>query len=168
MHQRSGTPTSSPATRKSPETSLDPETVYLGEPAKSVLIVEDDRELADVLRALVKSRGYEVCVAHRGVEALWDVLSRDYDAIVCDMVMPTMPGDMFYLAVKKMKPHLCRRFLFITGHHHEPKIAAFLSSVSGAVLLKPLDTAALFLQIAAVIEDTARRQQLALEPTGLV
>lgn len=146
---------------------VDPNAVELDMPTRAVLIVEDDLELAEVLRVVIESRGFEVCVAHRGVDALWDVLSRDYDAIVCDMVMPKMSGDMFYLAVKKMKPHLCRRFLFITGHHQEPRIAAFLSSVSGAVLLKPLDTAALFLQITALIDDTLRRQQLALEPANL-
>ena len=30
--------------------------------------------------------------------------------------MPTMAGDMFYLAVQKTKPQLCSRFLFVTGH----------------------------------------------------
>jgi DNA-binding NarL/FixJ family response regulator len=56
------------------------------------------------------------------------------------MVMPNLAGDMFYMAVERVKPHLCKRFLFMTGHQGERKIDDFIRSVRGLVLWKPFKT----------------------------
>ena len=73
-----------------------------------------------------------------GVEGLNEIMKCDFDVIICDMMMPRMAGDMFYLAVTKMKPLLCSRFLFITGYGAEPKINAFLKKTGRQVLIKPV------------------------------
>ena len=43
-------------------------------------------------------------LAERGVEGVHEVLASEFDAILCDMQMPTLPGDMFYRAVERMRP----------------------------------------------------------------
>lgn len=144
--------------------SLDSLPVECSEERKSILLVEDDEDLSAVLKILLQCQNYDVCVANRGVQGIGDILSRDFDVIICDMVMPTMPGDMFYLAVNKVKPHLCRRFIFITGHQHQPRIAAFLATVDRTILIKPLATRDLFLHVAAIISETGRRRELGVEP----
>ena len=72
--------------------------------------------------------------ASKGVQK---ILHSDFDAIVCDMVMPNFPGDMFYRAVQNSRPHLCKRFVFISGHQDNPKITQFIEEVKGVVLWKP-------------------------------
>ena len=62
----------------------------------------------------------------------------EFDVILCDVLMPRMAGDMFYLAVQKTKPHLCDRFLFITGHSKNPKVDIFLKKTGRLVLTKPV------------------------------
>ena len=121
---------------------------------RRVLLLDDDVELCDLLRNVIKGYGYEPTVVHRGVEGVREIMSRDYDAIVCDMMMPTMPGDMFYLAVQRLKPHLCRRFIFITGHQNNPKVECFLRVAAGAVIYKPMSTEALRSKIAEIIAET--------------
>jgi len=74
---------------------------------------------------------------HNGVEGVHEVLSSDFEVILCDMLMPTLPGDMFYRAVERMRPHLCNRFIFMTGYRANSKINQFIESVKGTVLLKP-------------------------------
>jgi hypothetical protein len=59
------------------------------------------------------------------------------------MVMPNLAGDMFYLAVERVKPQMCRRFIFSTGHQDDPKIDAFIRKVNGLVLWKPFALQAL-------------------------
>src|ERR1700722_18930367 len=93
---------------------------------KSILLLDDDIELADTLKLLLESRNFLVTTVKNGVEGLHEVMSMDFDIVMCDMIMPTMPGDMFYLAVQRTKPHLCNRFIFITGHSGNPKIDDFL------------------------------------------
>jgi DNA-binding response OmpR family regulator len=57
-----------------------------------VLVVEDERKLADVLRQGLEERGYAVDVAHDGVEALSLAGSADYDCAVLDLMLPRRDG----------------------------------------------------------------------------
>jgi CheY-like chemotaxis protein len=123
-------------------------------PLRKVLLLDDDLDLCDILKTVIGWHRYEVTVVHRGVEGVRAIMERDYDAIVCDIMMPNMPGDMFYLAVQQLKPHLCKRFVFITGHEGNPAVNAFLKLASGFVLFKPLATDQLILKIGQVVATT--------------
>lgn len=119
---------------------------------KSVLIVEDDATLATLLKEELESRGYRVTVAPNGAEGVQQILASDFDVIACDMVMPNFPGDMFYLAVQRSRPHLCQRFVFITGHQHDPKIVKFIKQTGCMALWKPFETR----QLLDAIESVTR------------
>lgn len=105
---------------------------------RNILLVDDDAALAESLRNLLEAHNFVVTVARNGTEGIKEVMALDFDAVVCDMMMPGMAGDMFFLAVQRTKPALCRRFVFITGHGDEPKVDAFIRSVGGLVLHKPV------------------------------
>ncbi|MGB8356632.1 MAG: response regulator [Chthoniobacteraceae bacterium] len=121
---------------------------------KSILLLDDDIELADTLKALLESRNFLVTTVKNGVEGLHEVMSMDFDVVMCDMMMPTMPGDMFYLAVQRTKPNLCNRFIFITGHSGNPKIDDFLKKVDAMVLYKPVSTKDLVNAISFVLKQS--------------
>jgi len=121
---------------------------------KSILLLDDDIELADTLKQLLESRNFLVTTVKNGVEGLHEVMSFDFDVVMCDMMMPTMPGDMFYLAVQRTKPQLCSRFIFITGHTGNPKIDEFLKKVDAMVLAKPVSTSELVNAISFVLKKS--------------
>ena len=61
---------------------------------RSVLIVEDDRAIADELSEILQARGFVVKVAHDGAKA-WSILHEDGyqpSVILMDMMMPVMDG----------------------------------------------------------------------------
>ena len=122
---------------------------------KSILLVDDDTELADTLKELLESRNFVVAVQPNGAAALREVQAIDYDVIVCDMLMPKMAGDMFYLAVKKIKPELAARFVFVTGHADNPKVEEFLKSIDALVIFKPVLMEELVEMISLVLKRTA-------------
>ncbi len=124
---------------------------------KSILLLDDDIELADTLKALLESRNFVVTTASNGVEGLREIMDMDFDVIICDMVMPSLPGDMFYLAVQKTKPHLCDRFVFITGHSDNPRVDAFLKKTNGFLLIKPVLTDELVPMISQVLQRTSAK-----------
>src|SRR5882757_3501977 len=124
---------------------------------KNILLVDDDEALANTLKQLLESRNFIVTTAHNGAEALREVLAFDFDVIICDMMMPKMPGDMFYLAVQKTKPEMAKRFLFVTGHADNPKVEAVLKSVDGLVVFKPVLTEELVRMISYVLNRTAHQ-----------
>ncbi len=119
---------------------------------KSILLLDDDIELADTVKLLLEAHNFVVTTAKNGVEGLREVMAMDFDVIICDMMMPTMPGDMFYLAVQKVKPNHCKRFLFVTGHGRDAKISDFLQKTDGLVLFKPVPTDELLQMISLVLQ----------------
>ena len=124
---------------------------------KSILLLDDDVELSDALKSVLESHNFVVTTVGDGGEGLREVMQTDFEAIVCDLMMPGMPGDMFYLAVTKVKPHLADRFVFITGHKGNPKVDEFLESIDPVVLYKPVATDELVRMIALVMRN--RKQQ---------
>jgi len=125
---------------------------------KNILLVDDDEELAFTLKQLLELHNFIVTTAHNGAEALREVLAFDFDVIICDMMMPKMPGDMFYLAVQRSKPELAKRFMFVTGHADNPKVDAFLKSVDDAVVIfKPVLNEELVRMISFVLNRTENK-----------
>lgn len=105
---------------------------------KHVLLVDDDAEMAAALKALLEANDFMVSWASNGVDALKVVMDLEVDAVLCDLMMPKMPGDMFYLAVERVKPQVCQRFIFITGYENHPKFGPFLKNIQAVVLYKPV------------------------------
>lgn len=108
-----------------------------------VLLLEDDAAFQEVIRDFLKESGYAVVTARSGVEGLREVMNGDFAAILCDMLMPTLPGDMFYRAVERIRPELCERFVFMTGHLGDHNTNAFIREVDREVLFKPFRMRAL-------------------------
>jgi DNA-binding response OmpR family regulator len=102
-----------------------------------VLLVEDDDQFEQMLKDFLESHSFDVVAVRNGAEGVREVMSSDFSVIVCDMMMPKLPGDMFYRAVQSAKPHLCDRFVFITGHRGDAKINEFLKKIDGTMLPKP-------------------------------
>jgi two-component system, cell cycle sensor histidine kinase and response regulator CckA len=105
---------------------------------RRLLILDDDPEFLEVYRALFEVHGYTVTTFTKGADAVRHVMTAEIDAIICDLLMPTMPGDMFYLAVERVKPALCGRFIFVTGYENHPKFAEFMAKIKPVVLYKPV------------------------------
>ena len=125
---------------------------------QSILVVEDDLELAGMLDYYLRGHGYEVTCVANGVEALRAVMETEYQAILCDMVMPQMPGDMFYMAVRRVRPALCDRFIFVTAHQENARVKEFLNQMPELVLRKPFhldDLLLMLLRLFAVQEKRA-------------
>jgi DNA-binding response OmpR family regulator len=124
---------------------------------KHILLLEDDEMLKGIIKEFLESNFYDVVAVTNGVEGVRAVLKAEFDVIICDMMMPKLPGDMFYTAVERMRPHLCKRFIFITGHRGNPKVTDFIKRVGGTMLAKPFHMDDLLEAIAFVQVKTAIR-----------
>ena len=122
---------------------------------KHVLVVDDNVELAQLFQQLLELHGYRVSVAHEGVQALRMITQLDVDAIVCDLSMPELEGDMFHNAAAHVRPELSERFIFVTGNAGNPKYEAFLKRVNARVLQKPVKMNDLAGAVKALVEKAA-------------
>lgn len=123
---------------------------------KSILLVEDESAYAEILKEYLETFNYKVTIASDGVQGLKRVMERDFDLVICDLLMPNLPGDMFYVAVERVKPALAKRFIFITGHQENPKIGDFVKRTKSLTLFKPFEMHVLLETIMAALKTSRR------------
>lgn len=104
---------------------------------KAILVVDDDKQLASALQWILADENFLVDVAFDGEEALLKIKAHEYDAVICDLKMPRLRGDEFFLKAKELRPVLADHFIFITGFATDPSIAPFLTKHGVKYLVKP-------------------------------
>jgi len=123
-----------------------------GPPRKRhVLIVEDSLELASAYKELLEIQGYDVSLSPNGSEALKHILVHPTDAVLCDLQMPLLEGDLLYATIERTQPLLARRFVFITGVAEDERFKEFVAHVQSPVLRKPVPVTALLAEVARVM-----------------
>jgi PAS domain S-box-containing protein len=125
-----------------------------------VLVVDDERLIARVLTRVLDP--HEVVVAEDGLAAL-RILKTDpsFDVVLCDLMMPRLPGAQFYEEVCRLHPRLGPHFVFMTGGAVTASSKEFLRGFAGGVLWKPFDPWAALERV----EEAARGRGEDAEPT---
>ncbi|MGV3772026.1 MAG: response regulator [Verrucomicrobiales bacterium] len=123
---------------------------------RTVLVLEDETEFSSLLKDYLISFNYSVTIVSDGAQGLRKVIEADFDVILCDLMMPNVPGDMFFIGVERVKPHLAKRFIFITGHKGNPRIMDFLKRTKGITLFKPFEMH-LLMDALRVVEKNATK-----------
>ncbi len=80
-----------------------------------LLFIDDESALRSGVRAFGEIRGFTVVTAGDGIEGLEMVRTAAVDAIVCDLRMPGMDGPAFHERLRRERPGLAARTVFITG-----------------------------------------------------
>jgi signal transduction histidine kinase/CheY-like chemotaxis protein len=105
----------------------------------SILVVDDEESILDLLYDFLKGKGYYVDTARTGQEALRKLKAETYDLIICDLKMPNLSGQQLYTEINKIKPELLSRIIFFTGDTVSPPTESFLKLTGNKVISKPFD-----------------------------
>ncbi len=84
---------------------------------RRVLIADDEESIRHVLTELLHERGYEVRAVADGEEAMRELNSRDYDALVTDVRMPKMNGLDLVRAAQTSSPETTIIVMSAYGSH---------------------------------------------------
>ena len=84
---------------------------------RRVLIADDEESVRHVLTVLLQERGYEVRAVADGEEALRELSTRDYDALVTDVKMPKMNGLDLVRAAQAASPETTVIVMSAYGSH---------------------------------------------------
>lgn len=123
--------------------------------AARVLVVDDEPEIAELMREMLEGAGYEVASAESGAVALALLDEARFDAVVSDLHMPDVDGAALWREVRRLRPALARRMLFVTGDTLSPSARQFLDSTRCPSLNKPFSKAELLGQLHALLEEAA-------------
>jgi signal transduction histidine kinase len=152
---------SAPATLPSPGAALSavPKSSRL-----RVLVVEDEQLVANAVKRML-ARDHEVTLVDRGSEAL-NLLAtgHQFDAIVCDLMMPNMTGMQLYAEVERLHPGVLDRFLFMTGGAFSADADGFLQRLSSGPLVKPFQPRELLEAIDRIVRVAGAASVAVLNP----
>jgi PAS domain S-box-containing protein len=103
----------------------------------SILVIDDEPFVANALSRLLRSRGFKTEVATDGRVGLEKMLKGDYQAVLCDLMMPEFSGVDLYHQVAASAPDLVRRLIFLSGGAFTPRAEEFVQEAHRPVLSKP-------------------------------
>jgi DNA-binding response OmpR family regulator len=106
----------------------------------TVLVVDDDNAIADLISADLTDAGYEVTTVYRGYDALDRIMRGEVDILVSDIAMPDMDG--CELATRTMELHPEALVFLMTGFGYDPNHILVRSCRAGidGILYKPFNS----------------------------
>jgi two-component system, cell cycle sensor histidine kinase and response regulator CckA len=98
-----------------------------------VLLVEDSDELRKMIQAFLTARGYEVIACGSAEAALkWArTLARKLDVVICDLLLPDLPGDMLVEQLREQRPET--KVVFMSGQRSTTSTMQGIVGPAGAV-----------------------------------
>ena len=103
----------------------------------TLLLVDDEIELAQTLADLLEPEGHTIDIAINGAVAMDKLRKRKFDAIISDLRMPVMDGPALYDALQRELPSFLNRIIYVTGDTLSSHVQDFLSSHVVPVVEKP-------------------------------
>lgn len=122
-----------------------------------ILLVEDEKELADALEYILEKQGYIVDCAYDGDEGEAFAQSGIYDAIVLDRMLPGMEGLEILRAIRKKKQDTPVMFLTARDSIHDR--VEGLEAGADDYLIKPFSNQEFVARVKALTRRRSMKQQ---------
>jgi CheY-like chemotaxis protein len=106
-------------------------------PRRSVLVIDDEPSIRQLLEATLAADGHEVETVSDATSGLERLAARDFDLIITDVKMPGIDGIEFYRRVQAWDAKVASRIIFTTGDTVNPTTRNFLESSGNPYLPKP-------------------------------
>ncbi len=129
------------------------EEVKISGSRQSILVVDDDRHVLEVLEARLSSGGFQVLKATGGSEALKIIKTQNVDLLISDMKMPGMGGMGLLTEVRSLRPGL--PLIFLTAYGTIPDAVHAVKAGAVDYLAKPFDGRELLKKIRKILEGVS-------------
>ncbi len=106
-------------------------------PARKVLIIDDQREVLDMVEYMLSREGYSVIAARSGEEGLLQAGLFQPDLILCDIMMPGMTGYDVLAALRESSDLASAPFVFLTAKAAPQELREGMSLGADDYLTKP-------------------------------
>ncbi len=124
-----------------------------------ILIIEDDKRLAELIQQGLEEQDYQTHVAYDGRMGLKLTLANDYDLIISDIVLPEMNGLELCRKIKTNKPHLPILMLTALGATDD-KVEGFDAGADD-YLTKPFEFRELYARIRVLLKRAGNQTKSA-------
>lgn len=130
-----------------------------------ILVVEDDKHLASALKRGLEGEGYAVDVALDGREGEWLAAENPYDAMVLDVMLPELAGDV--LCARRREAGDWTPILMLTARSGPEEEARALDSGADDFLAKPFSYVVLQARLRALVRRGRHERPVVLSAGDL-
>jgi two-component system cell cycle sensor histidine kinase/response regulator CckA len=140
-----------------PAATAEPEPVEVladreaGHGSETIMVVEDDEGVRELVRLMLEANGYEVLTARDADEAERLCTSRVIDLLLTDVVMPEVSGSQLAERLGALAPDM--RILFMSGYSDEAVVRHGELTEAAAFLEKPFTERALASKVREVLDS---------------
>ena len=118
---------------------------------KTVLTVDDDNAITELLAMLLRTHGYEVLTANSGEEAIKFIKEKNPHVVVLDLMMPGMDG---WQVCKRVRAFSNVPIVILSALDDPALIASALDSGADDYLVKPVSSSILVAHLNRLIRRT--------------
>lgn len=129
--------------------------------SKTILIVDDEHDLCEILSYNLHNAGYDTIVAHSGVEAL-KVDFNQVDLVLLDVMMPVMSGIEVARSLRQRQDVKAVPIIFLTALDSEHDILDGFDAGADDYMSKPFSIKELMARIKAVLSRSGKVQPVTI------
>jgi two-component system alkaline phosphatase synthesis response regulator PhoP len=121
-----------------------------------ILVVEDQEEIAALLKFKLKNSGYDVLLAENGKNGLESARNNSPDLIVLDVMMPVMNGVEMLKALKSDDNLKSIPVIMLTAQSSEPAVVEGFKLGADDYITKPFRTQEFVARVEAVLSRSKK------------
>ncbi len=126
-------------------------------PSATILVVEDDENILNLLSAYLESAGHHVVTAMDGAQGLDVALKERFDICILDVMLPNMSGTEIASAMREAGNTI--PILFLTALGNEADILRGFGAGADDYMVKPFSPRELLVRIEAILRRQPARQE---------
>ncbi len=115
---------------------------------KRIMVVDDEKDLADILKMSLEREGYQVVNFYNGNDAVAYAQSHPLDLVISDIRMPGISGKELYFKLRKIDPFL--QIIMISAYPDLETITQMLEVGATDYIIKPFK----FEYLSAIVAET--------------
>lgn len=130
---------------------------------RKILVVDDEKNIVDIIKFNLKKEGYEVITAEDGAEAILKTYEENPDLILLDIMMPRVDG---YEACKKIREKYDTPIIMLTARAEEVDKVLGLELGADDYVTKPFGVRELMARVKANLRRKSVTPQAEETPKG--
>ena len=125
-------------------------------PSPTILAVDDDRMILQLMDEVLRSAGYNVVTADGGRSAIetYKSLGSPIQLLLTDVIMPDLTGPVLAERLRSHQPDL--QVLFVSGFHDAEMVQRFVSNKGFSLLPKPFTVDGLLREVKLSLDKPAQ------------
>jgi len=118
-----------------------------------ILVIDDERQMVEMLQMRLEANGYEVIAAYDGEEGLEKAKSESPDLIILDIMMPKMDGHEVCRLLKSDEQYEKIPIIMFSARTQQSDIDKSISAGADAHMAKMFETQTLLAKIEEVLKS---------------